>query len=84
MKAFPGVKTDKRGRVVIPLQNEKDEIRTLQRISGNGFKSLKKNGQKSGSYFVVGGELKMATRFYTLKAIQHRQLSVKPPGGLLL
>ncbi|EDK3325562.1 DUF5710 domain-containing protein [Enterobacter hormaechei subsp. steigerwaltii] len=58
VKAFPGVKTDKRGRVVIPLQNEKDEIRTLQRISGNGFKSLKKNGQKSGSYFVVGGELK--------------------------
>ncbi|EPV8470337.1 LPD7 domain-containing protein [Klebsiella pneumoniae] len=58
VKAFPGVKTDKRGRVVIPLQNENDEIRTLQRISGNGFKSLKKNGQKSGSYFVVGGELK--------------------------
>ncbi|GIB78939.1 TPA: hypothetical protein QDZ84_004079 [Shewanella algae] len=58
VKAFPGVKTDKRGRVVIPLQNEKDEVRTLQRISGNGFKSLKKNGQKSGSYFVVGGELK--------------------------
>ncbi|HDO1340251.1 TPA: hypothetical protein P2Q91_003954 [Aeromonas veronii] len=58
VKAFPGAKTDKRGRVVIPLQNEKDEVRTLQRISGNGFKSLKKNGQKSGSYFVVGGELK--------------------------
>ncbi|EHZ6808545.1 hypothetical protein K6N74_002797 [Salmonella enterica] len=58
VKAFPGVKSDKRGRVVIPLQNEKGEIRTLQRISGNGFKSLKKNGQKSGSYFVVGGELK--------------------------
>ncbi|EGX9545931.1 hypothetical protein JHH44_004291 [Salmonella enterica] len=58
VKAFSGVKTDKKNRVVIPLQNEQGEIRTLQRISGNGFKSLKKNGQKTGNYFVVGGELK--------------------------
>lgn len=58
VKAFSGVKTDKKNRVVIPLQNEQGEIKTLQRISGNGFKSLKKNGQKTGNFFVVGGELK--------------------------
>ncbi|EDH7457924.1 hypothetical protein K9K90_004440 [Salmonella enterica] len=58
VKAFPGVKTDKKNRVVIPLVNEEGEVRTLQRISANGFKSLKKNGQKTGNFFVVGGELK--------------------------
>ncbi|EBU9738333.1 hypothetical protein BZS74_22530 [Salmonella enterica subsp. enterica serovar Oranienburg] len=58
VKAFPGVKVDKKNRVVIPLVNEEGEVRTLQRISANGFKSLKKNGQKTGNFFVVGGELK--------------------------
>ncbi|ECJ1173670.1 hypothetical protein FM908_12955 [Salmonella enterica] len=58
VKAFPGVKADKKKRVVIPLVNEEGEVRTLQRISANGFKSLKKNGQKTGNFFVVGGELK--------------------------
>ena len=54
VKPFPGAKMDKRGRLVLPLKNENDEIRTLQRIDRTGFKSLKKNGQKAGSYFVVG------------------------------
>lgn len=54
VKAFPGVKMDKRGRLVLPLRNENGEIRSLQRIDESGFKSLKKNGQKSGNYFVVG------------------------------
>ncbi|ELU5419232.1 hypothetical protein SB995_004467 [Salmonella enterica] len=58
VKAFPGVKADKKNRVVIPLVNEEGEVRTLQRISANGFKSLKKHGQKTGNFFVVGGELK--------------------------
>ncbi|EHF7392754.1 hypothetical protein J3175_004545 [Salmonella enterica] len=58
VKAFSGVKADKKNRVVIPLVNEEGEVRTLQRISANGFKSLKKNGQKTGNFFVVGGELK--------------------------
>ncbi|HDT5564450.1 TPA: hypothetical protein QHK05_003827 [Escherichia coli] len=58
VKAFPGVKADKKNRVVIPLVNEEGEVRTLQRISANGFKSLKKNGHKTGNFFVVGGELK--------------------------
>ncbi|EGY29306.1 DNA primase TraC4, partial [Candidatus Regiella insecticola 5.15] len=51
VKAFPGVKADKKNRVVIPLVNEEGEVRTLQRISANGFKSLKKNGQKTGNFF---------------------------------
>lgn len=54
VKAFPGAKIDKRGRLVLPLRNENGEIRTLQRIDENGFKSLKKSGQKSGNYFVIG------------------------------
>lgn len=54
VKPFPGAKMDKRGRLVLPLKNENDEIRTLQRIDRTGFKSLKKNGQKTGNYFVVG------------------------------
>lgn len=55
--ATTGVKQDKRGRLVIPLRNAAGEIRTVQRIGGNGFKSLKKGAQKAGSFFVVGGEL---------------------------
>lgn len=58
VKAFPGVKVDKQGRVVVPLHNTDSEIRSLQRINETGFKSLKKNAQKTGNYFVVGGELK--------------------------
>ncbi|MCK8373827.1 DUF5710 domain-containing protein, partial [Erwinia amylovora] len=58
VKAFPGVKTDKQGRVVIPLQDADDNIRSIQRINDTGFKSLKKDAQKTGNYFVVGGDLK--------------------------
>lgn len=54
VKPFPGAKMDKRGRLVLPLKNENDEVRTVQRIDRTGFKSLKKNGQKAGNYFVVG------------------------------
>ncbi len=54
VKPFPNARMDKRGRLVLPLKNENDEIRTLQRIDTTGFKSLKKGGQKTGNYFVVG------------------------------
>jgi len=54
VKAYPGVKMDKRGRLVIPLQNENNEIRSIQRIDSTGFKLLKKNAQKAGHYFVIG------------------------------
>ncbi|GGO83764.1 hypothetical protein GCM10011348_28290 [Marinobacterium nitratireducens] len=54
VKPFPGTKMDKQGRLVLPLINEHEEVRTLQRIDSTGFKSLKKGGQKVGNYFVVG------------------------------
>ena len=54
--AFPGVKEDKQHRLVIPLVNISGQITSLQRISPNGFKNLKKNAQKTGSFFVVGKE----------------------------
>lgn len=54
VQPFPGTRMDKRGRLVVPLKDENDQIRTLQRIDSTGFKSLKKNGQKTGNYFVVG------------------------------
>lgn len=56
IKAFPGVKLDKKNRIVIPLRNEKNEIRTLQRIDKKGFKLLKKGAEKNGNYFVVGDQ----------------------------
>ncbi len=54
--AFPGMKVDKKGRLVVPLRDEKGKIASLQRITANGFKSLKKFAQKVGNYFVVGDE----------------------------
>ena len=57
VRAYSGVKMDKEGRLVIPLRNENGEIRSLQRIDEQGNKRLMKNAQKSGNYFVVGGEL---------------------------
>ncbi len=47
------VKQDKRGRLVIPLRNEDGEITSLQRISENGFKSMKKGAKKSGSFHTL-------------------------------
>ncbi len=51
---FPDVMQDKKGRLVIPLMDENHKVHSLQRISGDGFKSLKKSAQKSGHFFVVG------------------------------
>ena len=39
---------------MIPLYDTEQQIHSLQRISGNGFKCLKKGAQKSGHFFVVG------------------------------
>lgn len=52
--AVEGVKVDKKGRLVIPLHDENDTIHSMQRISNNGFKSLKKGAQKSGNFFRLG------------------------------
>ncbi|MBM7070735.1 hypothetical protein JQC92_01585 [Shewanella sp. 202IG2-18] len=54
VQAFPDVMQDKKGRLVIPLMDENHKIHSLQRISPNGFKCLKKGAQKAGHFFVVG------------------------------
>ncbi|EML8490019.1 hypothetical protein WAB73_003249 [Salmonella enterica subsp. enterica] len=55
--AVEGVRQDKYGNLVIPLHNLKNEIRTVEYIAPDGSKNLKKGGEKSGNFFVVGGEL---------------------------
>ena len=54
VQVFPNVMQDKKGRLVIPLMNENHQVHSLQRISPNGFKCLKKGAQKTGHFFVVG------------------------------
>ncbi len=54
VQPFPNVMQDKKGRLVIPLMDEYHKVHSLQRISPNGFKCLKKGAQKSGHFFVVG------------------------------
>lgn len=55
--AAAGVKLDKYDNLVIPLRNTAGELRTLQYIKPDGTKNLKKDAEKTGNYFVVGGEL---------------------------
>lgn len=59
-KAVPaadGVRLDKYDNLVIPLRNIDGELRTLQYIKPDGTKNLKKGAEKTGNFFVVGGEL---------------------------
>ena len=55
--ATVGVRQDAHGNLVIPLRNLQGDIRSLQYISDDGGKNLKKGAEKSGNFFVVGGEL---------------------------
>ena len=55
--AAAGVKLDKYDNLVIPLRNSAGELRTLQYIKPDGTKNLKKDAEKTGNFFVVGGEL---------------------------
>lgn len=55
--ATDGVRQDKYGNLVIPLHNIDGELRTLQYIKPDGTKNMKKDAEKSGNFFVVGGEL---------------------------
>lgn len=55
-KVFPGMKEDRKGRLVIPLQDVDGKIWSLQRIGANGFKALKKGGRKTGLFFVLNSE----------------------------
>ena len=55
--AAAGAKLDKYDNLVIPLRNTAGELRTLQYIKPDGTKNLKKDAEKTGNFFVVGGEL---------------------------
>lgn len=55
--ASAGVKLDKYDNLVIPLRNTDGELRSLQYIKPDGTKNLKKGAEKTGNFFVVGGEL---------------------------
>ncbi|MDX6041260.1 LPD7 domain-containing protein [Scandinavium lactucae] len=55
--AAEGVRLDKYYNLVIPLRNSDGELRTLQYIKPDGTKNLKKGAEKTGNFFVVGGEL---------------------------
>lgn len=55
--ATDGVRLDKYGNLVIPLRNTDGAIRSLQYIKPDGTKNLKKDAEKTGNFFVVGGEL---------------------------
>ncbi|WP_337049828.1 LPD7 domain-containing protein [Serratia fonticola] len=55
--AANGVRLDKYDNLVIPLRNGDGELRTLQYIKPDGTKNLKKGAEKTGNFFVVGGEL---------------------------
>lgn len=55
--AVDGVRLDKYDNLVIPLRNSDGELRTLQYIKPDGTKNLKKGAEKTGNFFVVGGEL---------------------------
>jgi putative DNA primase/helicase len=55
--ATEGVRIDKYDNLVIPLRNIDGYIRSLQYIKPDGSKTLKKDAEKTGNFFVVGGEL---------------------------
>lgn len=55
--ATDGVRQDQYGNLVIPLSNTHGNIRSLQYIDPDGKKNLKKDAEKSGNFFVVGGAL---------------------------
>ncbi|WP_337263677.1 MULTISPECIES: LPD7 domain-containing protein [unclassified Serratia (in: enterobacteria)] len=57
VSATVGVRLDKYDNLVIPLSNSAGELRTLQYIKPDGTKNLKKDAEKTGNFFVVGGEL---------------------------
>ncbi|HBW8106976.1 MULTISPECIES: LPD7 domain-containing protein [Enterobacteriaceae] len=61
--AMPGLRLDRYDNLVIPLQNTDNHLRILQYIKPDGSKLLKKDAEKSGNFFVVGGELRNGRPF---------------------
>ncbi|WP_299948211.1 toprim domain-containing protein [uncultured Microbulbifer sp.] len=55
-----GVRMDSRGRLVVPLRNLQNEIRSLQRIGRRGTKRLKKRGEKAANFHLLNSD-KVAT-----------------------
>lgn len=54
VQAAPGVRVNRRNELVIPLTNANNEIRSYQRVPGNGGKYLLKDAEKAGNYFLFG------------------------------
>lgn len=61
--AMPGLRLDRYDNLIIPLQNTDNKLRILQYIKPDGSKLLKKDAEKSGNFFVVGGELRNGQPF---------------------
>lgn len=55
--AVDGLRLDKYQNLVIPLRNPDGNIRSLQYIAPDGAKLIKRDSEKSGNFFVVGGQL---------------------------
>lgn len=55
--AADGLRLDKYQNLVIPLRNPDGNIRSLQYIAPDGTKLIKRDSEKSGNFFVVGGLL---------------------------
>ncbi|MGR7464136.1 hypothetical protein ACU60T_23500 [Klebsiella aerogenes] len=52
-----GIRIDRYGNLFIPLQNLQGDIRSAEYIAADGKKTLKKDAEKMGNFFVVGGTL---------------------------
>ncbi len=52
-----GTRQDRYGNLVIPLRNVQGNLRTVEYIDPAGKKNLKKDAEKTGNFFVFGGEL---------------------------
>lgn len=48
------LRIDKEGRLVVPVKNNNDEIQTLQRIGGNGFKQFESGCKAQGGFNIIG------------------------------
>jgi antirestriction protein ArdC/phage/plasmid primase-like uncharacterized protein len=52
-----GIKESENGKqLLVPLLNDKGEMRSLQYIEENGFKSFMAGAEKKGNFFIVGCE----------------------------
>lgn len=56
VSACAGLKQDRKGNLVMPLQDERGKVWSLQRIGPDGTKRLKKFGRKSGCFFVASDQ----------------------------